>query len=65
MSELSGFFGIIILALDIYAIIKIFGSNASTTAKVLWTLLIVILPILGLLIWLLAGPSSGKRGAPV
>jgi hypothetical protein len=29
---------------------------------VLWTLLVVILPILGFIIWLVAGPRAEKRG---
>ena len=54
--EVGGLLGLIILALDIWAIVSVVGSSASTGAKVVWILLILILPILGLLIWLLAGP---------
>jgi hypothetical protein len=61
MLELSGLGGLIILALDIWAIVSIIGSNASTGRKVLWTLLVVILPVLGFLIWLIAGPRSAPR----
>ena len=58
MAELSGIGGLIILALDIWAIVSIIGSGASTGSKVLWVLLVVILPVLGFLIWLVAGPRS-------
>lgn len=51
--------GLIILVLDIYAIIQVLGSGASTGAKVLWTLLILFLPVIGLIIWFFAGPRSG------
>ena len=54
--EVSGLLGLIVLALDIWAIISVVGSSASTGGKVLWILLILILPILGLIIWLVAGP---------
>ena len=54
--EVGVLLGLIILALDIWAIVSVVGSSASTGAKVVWILLILILPILGLLIWLLAGP---------
>ena len=54
--EVGGLFGLIILALDIWAIVKVLQSTASTGAKVLWILLILILPVLGFIIWLLAGP---------
>jgi hypothetical protein len=60
MLELSGFGGLIILALDIWAIVSIVGSNATTGRKVLWTLLVVILPVLGFLIWLIAGPRAAS-----
>ena len=51
-------FGLIVLILDIWAIVQIVGSPASTGAKVLWVLLIIILPILGFIIWFFAGPRS-------
>lgn len=54
--EVSGLLGLIILGLDIWAIVSVVGSAASTGGKVLWILLILLLPILGLLIWLVAGP---------
>jgi hypothetical protein len=51
-------FGLIVLVLDVYAIIKIISSGASTLAKVLWVVLIIALPVLGFLIWLLFGPKG-------
>jgi hypothetical protein len=57
-----GLIGLVILALDIWAIISVLQSSASTGAKVGWTLLIVVLPVIGLIIWLIAGPRG--RGAP-
>ncbi len=56
--EVGGIIGLIILALDIWAIINIFGSGASTGAKVLWILLVLLLPVIGLIVWLIAGPRS-------
>lgn len=56
--EVSGIIGLIILIADIWAIVKIVQSGASTGSKVLWIVLILILPIVGLIIWLLAGPRS-------
>ena len=58
MLEISGIGGLIILALDIWAIVSIIGSNTTTGKKVLWTLLVLILPIVGFIIWLIAGPRS-------
>ena len=53
-----GLFGIIILAADIWAILKIAGSGASTGAKALWIVLILVLPVLGLILWALLGPRA-------
>ncbi|TDT74295.1 phospholipase D-like protein [Litoreibacter halocynthiae] len=58
MLEYSGIGGLIILALDIWAIVSIIGSRASTGAKVGWTLLVLLLPIVGFVIWFFAGPRS-------
>lgn len=58
--EIYGIGGLILLVLDIWAIISIIGSSASTGAKVLWTLLILLLPLLGFIIWLIAGPRSAR-----
>ena len=52
--------GLLILIADIWAIIKVFQSNASLIAKILWTLLILIFPVLGLIIWYFAGPGRKK-----
>ncbi|MAM61922.1 PLD nuclease N-terminal domain-containing protein [Maritimibacter sp. UBA3975] len=60
MFELTGLFGIILLALDIWALVSIFSSGASTGAKVLWALLVIVLPLLGFIIWLIAGPKSNR-----
>jgi hypothetical protein len=56
--EVGGIGGLIILILDVYAIVKVIGSNASTGAKVGWTVLILLLPLLGVIIWFLFGPKS-------
>jgi hypothetical protein len=52
-----GILGLIILIIDIVAIMKILGSSASPGMKILWTLLILFLPVIGLIIWWLAGPK--------
>lgn len=53
-----GIFGLLVLILDIWAGIKILGSGASTVAKIIWILLILFLPVVGLIIWFLFGPKS-------
>lgn len=63
MSEYGGIIGLIILALDIWAIINVIQSSASTGSKILWVLLILILPVIGLIIWFFAGPRGGRISA--
>ena len=53
--------GLMILALDIYAIVRILDSSATTAAKVGWSLLVILLPVIGLLIWALAGPDGRAK----
>ena len=55
--QIFGLLGFIVLALDIYAIVRIVGSNASGGAKTLWVLLILMLPVVGLLVWAMFGPE--------
>ena len=50
--------GLLILIADIWAIIKVFQSKSSVLAKILWTLLILIFPVLGFIIWYFAGPGK-------
>ena len=60
-TTLSGLLSLAILALDIWAIINVIKSGAETGIKILWVLLIVFLPVLGLIIWALAGPRGNVR----
>lgn len=53
-----GLVGLVILAFDIYAIIRILGSGASTLAKIIWILIILVMPLVGLILWALFGPSG-------
>lgn len=50
--EFGGLLGLIILALDIWAILKISQSSRSNENKVIWIVVILILPIIGLVLWL-------------
>ncbi|MDD9724490.1 PLD nuclease N-terminal domain-containing protein [Roseovarius sp. SK2] len=60
MLEVGGLGGLIVLVLDIWALVNIIGSSASTGKKVLWSLLVIVLPIIGFIIWLIAGPRSAS-----
>jgi hypothetical protein len=58
--EVGGIIGLVILIADIWAIVKTFESSSSTGTKVLWIVLILFLPVLGLIIWLIAGPRRQR-----
>jgi hypothetical protein len=60
MRDLNGLWGLIVLVADIWAIINIIQSSASTGNKVLWTVLVVVLPVLGFIIWYFAGPKTSR-----
>ncbi len=60
-SSVGGLLGLIILALDIWAILNVLKSSLDTGMKILWVLLIALLPVLGLIIWAVAGPRSNLK----
>ncbi|AHF04109.1 hypothetical protein MARPU_09785 [Marichromatium purpuratum 984] len=55
--EVSGFFGLLLLVLHVWAIVSTVQSHAGTLSKVLWIVLILLLPLLGFILWLLLGPK--------
>jgi succinate dehydrogenase/fumarate reductase cytochrome b subunit len=55
--EVGGLLGLVILVLDVWAIVKTLQSTASTGSKVLWIVLVLLLPVLGLILWWLMGPK--------
>jgi hypothetical protein len=56
--EVGGLFGLLILIADVWAIVKTVQSSASTGNKVLWVVVILVLPILGVILWFLLGPRD-------
>jgi hypothetical protein len=58
--EYRGLWGLLVLIADVWAIVNIVQSSADTGKKVLWVVLVVVLPVLGFLLWLLLGPRTGK-----
>lgn len=60
MSSL-GFWPIVHLALLIYAAIQILGSSADTAKKILWIVIVALLPLVGLIVWFFIGPGTPKK----
>ena len=60
IDETGGILGLLLLALDIWAIVNIFQSAAANRAKLTWTLAVLLLPLLGLILWYFRGPRTGR-----
>ena len=58
MSPLSGLLGLVLLAGVIFAILNVVQSDAPNVAKVMWILLVLLLPLFGLIIWFFFGPRG-------
>lgn len=58
MEPVSGLLGLIILIADIWAIVQVVKSKSDTLLKVVWIVVIVVLPVVGLIAWLLFGPRA-------
>ncbi|MBA1200582.1 PLDc_N domain-containing protein [Pseudomonas capeferrum] len=52
---------VVVIALDLWALNSVWRSTKSSGTKVAWTLLIFILPLVGLIIWGIAGPRGIAR----
>ena len=53
--------GILVLILDIVAIASVIGGNSSLERKVLWTLIVLILPVVGMILYYLIGKNGQDK----
>jgi hypothetical protein len=51
----GGLLGLIILVADVWAILQILKSGQTSGSKLFWILVILLLPVIGLLAWLVMG----------
>ena len=56
----NGLLGLLVLVGDVWTIINIIQSSASNEKKLLWTIVVLLLPMLGLILWFFLGPRDGK-----
>ena len=54
----SGILGLLVLVLDVVAIVSVIAGSGSLARKLLWTLLILLLPVIGMILYFLLGRSS-------
>lgn len=53
-----GIAGLLILALDIWALLGIWSSSTPTATKLVWTAVIILLPLIGVILWYFIGPKG-------
>lgn len=56
--EVGGLLGLIWLIILVWAIVKVAKSTAGGIAKLLWILVLLFFPLVGLIAWLLLGPKG-------
>jgi len=53
-----GIIGLVILVLDIIAIINIIQSGLEPLMKLVWIILVLALPVIGMALWFLLGSKK-------
>ena len=51
--------GILVFVLDVIAIVSILKSSANSATKLLWIILVILLPFIGMILYFAMGP--GRR----
>ena len=49
--------GIMVLLADLWAITRTLRSDAQTKEKVMWVAIVLLLPFVGMVLWIIFGPS--------
>jgi hypothetical protein len=58
MIDMGHWIAILLLVLDIVAIVSVLAGQAGIGHKVLWTLVILIFPVIGMILYYLLGRSA-------
>nr|WP_298844690.1 PLDc N-terminal domain-containing protein [uncultured Roseobacter sp.] len=56
--ECAGIGSFVLLGPDVWAIMSVIGSTTTTGSIVIWTLLVLLLPIAGFLVRFFCGPRA-------
>ena len=54
----GGLLGVLILIGDIWALINILQAPVDNGKKLLWVVVVVLLPLVGLILWFFMGPRN-------
>lgn len=57
----GGLVALIVFALDVWAIAAIINSNETGGKKVIWVIVVAVLPVIGLIAWWLVGPKANYQ----
>ncbi|MFI8743394.1 PLDc N-terminal domain-containing protein [Stutzerimonas zhaodongensis] len=60
MEAWSTLLALIVLVADIVAIVQIWRSRIEVGRKTIWSLVVVLLPVVGLIMWLVAAGHFAK-----
>ena len=55
---MNALIGLIILVVDVIAILDCVKSNKGTTKKIIWILVVLLLPVIGLVAYYLVGKKK-------
>ena len=53
-----GLVGLIVLVLDIIALVSILGGPKDVAGKLIWTLVVLFLPVIGMILYFLIGKGT-------
>jgi len=56
----SALLAFIVIAADVFAIVQVWRTRIETGRKIIWSLVIVLLPVVGLIMWLVAAGHLAK-----
>ncbi|HEY3173197.1 MAG TPA: PLD nuclease N-terminal domain-containing protein [Thermoanaerobaculia bacterium] len=55
-----GLIGLVVFVLDVIALVSLLKSSADSGTKILWALLVILLPVVGMILYFLMGPGRRK-----
>lgn len=53
-------FGLLVLIADVYAIVQLFKGKGPQSPKIVWSIIILLLPLLGVILWWFFGPGKKR-----
>ena len=60
IEALSGIVAVLVAVLDLVAIVQVWRTRIETGRRIIWSLVILLLPIVGLVMWFVAAGSRAR-----